>query len=62
MCAVGAGRWEGAKKLLNLSEAIDQLVAVSSVCWNSHVLSRDDAHFLRRTLDFDVESQRKKIG
>ena len=30
------------------------------VCWYGHVLMREDGHVLRRALDFEVESQRKK--
>ena len=32
----------------------------SSVHWHGHVLRREDGHVLRRALDFEVESQRKK--
>ena len=32
----------------------------SSLWWYGHVLRREDSHVLRRALDFDVESQRKK--
>ena len=32
----------------------------NSVCWYGGVLRREDGHVLRRALDFDVESQRKK--
>ena len=31
-----------------------------SVCWNGHVLRREDGHILRSALDFKVECQRKK--
>ena len=31
-----------------------------SVCWYGHVLRREDGHVLRKTLDFEVEGQRKK--
>ena len=32
----------------------------NSVRWYGHVLSREDGHVLRMTLDFEVEGQRKK--
>ena len=32
----------------------------NSVCCYDHVLRREDGHILRRALDFEVESQRKK--
>ena len=41
----------------NLNETIDQLAMASSVHW--YVLRREDGHVLR-TLDFEVEGQRKK--
>ena len=32
----------------------------NSVCWYGHVLTREDGYVMRRALDFEVESQRKK--
>ena len=32
----------------------------NSVHWYGHVLRREDGHVLSRTLDFEVEGQRKK--
>ena len=46
--------------LMDLNETIDQLPMVSSVCCNGHVLRREDGHVWKRTLDFEVERQRKK--
>ena len=46
--------------MLGLNETIDQLAMANSVRWNGHVLRREDGHVLRRALDFEVESQRKK--
>ena len=46
--------------MLGLKETIDTLAMANSVCWHCHVLRRDDSHVLRRTLDFEVEGQRKK--
>ena len=42
-----------------LKKTIDQLAMANSVCWYGHVLMIEDGHVLR-TLDFEVEGQRKK--
>ena len=39
---------------------VDQLAMANSVRWYGHVLRREDGHVLRRALDFEVDSQRKK--
>ena len=41
-------------------ETIDQLAIANSVRWYGHVLRREDGRVSRRTLDFEVEGQRKK--
>ena len=46
--------------MLGLSETMGQLAIANSVHWYSDVLRREDGHVLRRTLDFEVEGQRKK--
>ena len=46
--------------MLGLSETIDQLAMVNSVCWYCHVLRREDGHVLKMALDFEVEGQGKK--
>ena len=46
--------------MLGLNETTDHLAIANSVCLYGHVLRREDGHVLRRTLDFEVESQRKK--
>ena len=46
--------------MLGLKKTIDQLAMANSVPWYGHVLRREDGHVLRRTLDFEVEGQRKK--
>ena len=46
--------------MLRLKETIDQLAMAKCVRWYGHVLRRQDSHVLRRALDFEVESQRKK--
>ena len=47
--------------MLALKETIDQLAMADSVRWYGHVLRRENSHVLRRVLDFEVESQRKKL-
>ena len=34
--------------MLHLSETIDQLAMANSICWNGHVLRREDGHVLRK--------------
>ena len=46
--------------MLGLKETIDQLSMTNSVCCYGHVLRREDGHVLRRSIDFEVEYQRKK--
>ena len=46
--------------MLRLKETIDQLAMANSVHWHGHVLSREDGHVFRWTLDFEVEGQMKK--
>ena len=46
--------------MLCLNEIIDQLAIANSVCWYGHMLRREDGHVLRRTLDLEVEGERKK--
>ena len=45
--------------MLGLKEIIDQLAMANRVCRYGHVLRREDGHFLR-SLDFEIEGQRKK--
>ena len=46
--------------MLGLTEAIDRFAMASIVHWYSHVLRREDAHVLRRALDFEVEGQKNQ--
>ena len=46
--------------VLGLKGTMDQLAMANNVCWYDHLLMREDGHVLRRTLDFEVEGQRKK--
>ena len=48
--------------ILGLNETIDQLAMAYSVRWYGHVLSRENGRVLRRALDFEVKSQRMKVG
>ena len=45
---------------LGLNETIEQLAMANSVRWDDQVLRREDGHTLRRSLDFEVEGQRRK--
>ena len=45
-----------------MSDAIDQLAIVNSVPWYGHMLRSEDGDVLKRSLDFEVEGQRKKGG
>ena len=40
--------------MLCLKETIGQLAMANCVHWHGHVLRREDAHVLRRALDFEV--------
>ena len=46
--------------MLGLNETIDQLAIANNVRWYGPELRREDGHFLRRSLDLEVEDQRKK--
>ena len=46
--------------MLGLNETIDQLAIANSVHWYSHVLRREDGHFLSRAFDFEVEGEAKE--
>ena len=45
--------------MLSFNETIDQLAMAKSVCWDGHVLRREDGHLLRKASDLEVEGQRK---
>ena len=45
--------------MLDVNETIDQLAMANSDCWY-HALRREDDHVFARSLDFEVEGQRKK--
>ena len=46
--------------MLSLNKTINQLAMANSDRWYDHVLRREDGHVLRRSLDIEVEFQRKK--
>ena len=46
--------------MLGLNETIHQLTITNSVRWYGYVLRREEAHVLRRALDFEAEDQRKE--
>ena len=46
--------------MLGLMKTIDQLAIMNSVHWYDHVLRREDGHVSGKTLDIEVEDQRKK--
>ena len=41
--------------MLGFNDTLDQLATANSVRWDSHVLRKEDANFLRKALDFEVE-------
>ena len=45
--------------ILGLSETIERLAVENSVCWNGHVLRRENGHALRRALDFWSKEERE---
>ena len=47
--------------MLGLSETMDKLAMANCARCHGHVLSSEDDHVLRWTLDFEVEGQRKKV-
>ena len=47
-------------KMLVLKETVVQMAKVNGVRWYGHVLSRDDGHVLRKALEFEVKSTRKR--
>ena len=47
-------------QMLDLNEAMDQLVRANSVRWNGHVLRKDKDNFLRRALDIKVKETSKR--
>ena len=47
--------------MLGLKITMDQLAIINIFHWYGHVLRREDGHVLRKALDFDVESQAKKL-
>ena len=48
--------------MLGSNEIMDQLAMADSVCWDRHVLRREDGHVMRRALEFEVEGQMNKMN
>ena len=46
--------------MLALTDTIDTFPVANSISWHGHVMTREDGHVLRRTLDFEVDGERKK--
>ena len=46
-------------EMLGLKETTVQMAKANAVRWHGHVLGRDDGHFLRKALEFEVRSKRK---
>ena len=48
--------------VLSLNETMDQLAMAHSVCLYGHILRREDSHYLRGVLDFEILDQGKSKG
>ena len=48
--------------MLSWNEAMDRLMMANSVCWYGHVFRMEDGIALRKTLDLEVEGQRKRLS
>ena len=46
-------------EMLGLKETVVQMAKANGVRWYGHVLRRDDGHFLRKALEFEVKGKRK---
>ena len=47
-------------EMLGLKETVVQMAKANGVRWYGHVLKRDDGHFLRTALEFEVKGKRKR--
>jgi len=47
-------------QLLGINESIEMLANARALQWYGHVLRREEDNILRKALDFEVDSQRKK--
>ena len=52
-------RTEDLMEMLGLKETAVPMAQANGVRWYGHVLRRDDVHFLRKALEFEVRGKRK---
>ena len=53
-------RTEDLMEMLGLKETVVQMAKAKGVRWYGHVLRRDEGHFLRKALEFEVKRKRKR--
>ena len=53
-------RTEDLMEMLGLKETVVQKANANGVRWYGHVLRRDDGHFLRKALEFELQGKRKR--
>ena len=53
-------RTEDLMEMFGLKETVVQMAKANGVRWYGHVLRRDDGHVLRKTLEFELKSKRKR--
>ena len=53
-------RTEDLMELLGLKKTVVQMAKANGGRWYGHVLRRDDGHFLRKVLEFEVKGKRKR--
>ena len=54
------GIYDMLMKMLGLKETVVHMEKANGVRWYGHVLSGDDGHVLRKALEFEVKSKRKR--
>ena len=47
-------------EMLGLKETVFHMARANGVRWYGHVLRRDDGHVLRKALEFEVDSKKKR--
>ena len=52
-------RTDDLMEMLGLKETAVQMAKANGVRWYGHGLRRDDGHFLRKALEFEVRGKRK---
>ena len=53
-------RTEDLMEMLGLKETVIQMAKANGVRWYGHVFRRDDGHVLRKALEFEVKSKKKR--